>query len=218
MKRRWRPANHWSDLPTQDPPTAGQYEGSVFGCILMMAVLLGSGRDLMTRAVAPFVRPSLLLGLALGLALAAQAAPLAPLSDREPSAWSVLEARDPEGAAGASEEERRVLRLLTWEQLQAWLDGLDPTLIELPDGRTLAALVGVGFDLSWWTIDAGGGAMAGGSFTLDGTLGQSDASGMAGAAFTLNGGFWPVDQLAIFSDGFEGGNTSRWSNTVGGTP
>ena len=172
----------------------------------------------MTRAFALFARLSLPLGLALGIGLAARAAPLAPVSDREPSAWSVLEARDPEGAAAASEEERRVLRLLSWEQLQAWLDGLDPALIELPDGRTLAALGGVGFDLSWWTIDAGGGTMTGEGFALNGTLGQPDTGGMAGQTITLNAGFWPVDQLAIFSDGFESGDTSRWSATVGGGP
>jgi hypothetical protein len=47
------------------------------------------------------------------------------------------------------------------------------------------------FDLSWHTIDGGGGASRGGDFTLSGTIGQSDAgSVMSGGEFELFGGFW----------------------------
>jgi hypothetical protein len=123
-----------------------------------------------------------------------------------PSAWSILEQRHPTHAAAIPPEERRVLALLTWEQLMAWIDGLDPSRVELADGRSLASALGIGFDLSWWTIDGGGGAISGGGYTLDGTLGQPDASAMKGGGFALGGGFWPSDQpfiTRIFRDGFE---------------
>jgi hypothetical protein len=48
------------------------------------------------------------------------------------------------------------------------------------------------FDLSWHTVDGGGGASSGGSFQLAGTIGQPDAgAALSGGAFTLVGGFWP---------------------------
>ncbi|MCH7791777.1 MAG: hypothetical protein IID31_05810 [Planctomycetes bacterium] len=46
------------------------------------------------------------------------------------------------------------------------------------------------FDISWYTIDCGGGPSAGGSFQLSGTIGQHDAGVMSGGPFTLTGGFW----------------------------
>ena len=52
------------------------------------------------------------------------------------------------------------------------------------------AQTGGGFDLTWHTIDGGGGSSAGGGFSLTGTIGQPDAGAMAGGAFTLGGGFW----------------------------
>jgi hypothetical protein len=52
------------------------------------------------------------------------------------------------------------------------------------------------YDLSWFTVDAGG-AMnsSAGSLDLSGTIGQPDAQSapvMAGGGFELAGGFWPV--------------------------
>ena len=46
------------------------------------------------------------------------------------------------------------------------------------------------FDLSWSTIDGGGGTSRGGNFTLSGTIGQPDAGTMSGGDFKLEGGFW----------------------------
>lgn len=48
------------------------------------------------------------------------------------------------------------------------------------------------FDLSWHTIDGGGGMFStGGAFSLGGTIGQPDAGVvMTGGNFTLTGGFW----------------------------
>ena len=48
------------------------------------------------------------------------------------------------------------------------------------------------FDLSWHTIDSGGGGSStGGGFELAGTIGQPDAGVMTGGEFELAGGFWP---------------------------
>lgn len=52
---------------------------------------------------------------------------------------------------------------------------------------------GVGFDLSWSTIDGGGAKSVGGGFELSGTIGQADAtpkSALTGGSFALTGGFW----------------------------
>ena len=48
------------------------------------------------------------------------------------------------------------------------------------------------FDLSWHTIDGGGGSSSGGVFELAGTIGQPDSGGpMTGGTIELLGGFWP---------------------------
>ena len=54
------------------------------------------------------------------------------------------------------------------------------------------AQTGGGFDLSWHTIDSGGGSGSGSSFTLNGTVGQPDAGRMTGGGYSLSGGFWPA--------------------------
>ena len=46
------------------------------------------------------------------------------------------------------------------------------------------------FELSWFTIDGGGGTSSGGNFSLSGTSGQPDAGSMSNGGFSLKGGFW----------------------------
>jgi len=49
------------------------------------------------------------------------------------------------------------------------------------------------FQISWWTVDGGGGAAAGKGLELDGTIGQPDASpagALTGGGYSLTGGFW----------------------------
>ena len=53
-----------------------------------------------------------------------------------------------------------------------------------------------GYDLSWWTVDGGGGSSSGGTYTLSGTLGQPDAGALTGGTYTLGGGFWGGGALA----------------------
>jgi hypothetical protein len=50
---------------------------------------------------------------------------------------------------------------------------------------------GAGYDLSWWSVDGGGGsAIHAGAYTWGGTAGQPDAGALTGGAYTLQGGFW----------------------------
>ena len=46
------------------------------------------------------------------------------------------------------------------------------------------------YDLSWSTVDGGGGVSTGGSFRLTGTAGQPDAGEVSGGSYRLDGGFW----------------------------
>ena len=47
-------------------------------------------------------------------------------------------------------------------------------------------------DLTWWTVDGGGGTFStGGGYSLGGTAGQPDAGVLSGGVYTLAGGFWP---------------------------
>jgi len=55
----------------------------------------------------------------------------------------------------------------------------------------VAAQNGGSYDLTWNTIDNGGGSSSGGSYTVEGTLGQPDAvAQMTNSPYTLVGGFW----------------------------
>ncbi len=76
----------------------------------------------------------------------------------------------------------------------------------------LAALVapvsaGTALELVRATFDGGGVDASGGSFRLQGTLGQPDAGRHSGGVFELQGGFWTGEQSPhnelIFKNGFE---------------
>ena len=53
------------------------------------------------------------------------------------------------------------------------------------------------YEISWYTIDGGGGRSSGGDFTLTGTIGQPDAAYSAGGNYELLGGFWPGGPLCF---------------------
>jgi hypothetical protein len=65
-------------------------------------------------------------------------------------------------------------------------------LLLLLSALTVAARAqsGGGYDLSWSTIDGGGGSSSGGQYALTGTIGQADAGAASGGSYTLSGGFW----------------------------
>jgi len=52
------------------------------------------------------------------------------------------------------------------------------------------AQLGGGYDLTWNTIDGGGGSSSGSGYSLNSTIGQPDAGALSGGGYTLNGGFW----------------------------
>lgn len=51
---------------------------------------------------------------------------------------------------------------------------------------------GGGLDLTWSAVAGGGGTSAGGSFTVQGAIGQHDVAGpsLRGAKFEMRSGFW----------------------------
>lgn len=53
------------------------------------------------------------------------------------------------------------------------------------------------YELSWYTIDGGGGRSNGGPYVLTGTIGQPDAAYSAGDKYELLGGFWPGGPLCF---------------------
>jgi hypothetical protein len=67
--------------------------------------------------------------------------------------------------------------------------------------NTINAQSGGTYDLTWNSVDSGGGPVSGGTYTLDSTIGQADAGSLSGGSYTLNGGYWfaatsvPLDQL-----------------------
>ena len=64
------------------------------------------------------------------------------------------------------------------------------------------------YEISWYTIDGGGGTSVGGPYVLSGTIGQPDADWSRAGGYELLGGFWsggPVcfvafDDFARFAD------------------
>jgi hypothetical protein len=67
------------------------------------------------------------------------------------------------------------------------------TALPLAIGAATMARGAGGLDLSWNTIDGGGGTAASGAFMLCGTIAQHDAGTMSGGGFALRGGFWAVE-------------------------
>jgi hypothetical protein len=73
------------------------------------------------------------------------------------------------------------------------------TLLLSAAPASLSARAGVAqgdYDLSWWTVDGGGGSSPPGSgYSLGGTVGQPDAAvwaagGGSATSYSLSGGFW----------------------------
>ena len=62
----------------------------------------------------------------------------------------------------------------------------------LASTAALAQLAAPAYDLSWNTIDTGGGSSTGGTLEVIGTIGQPDASStvLTGGNFEVRGGFW----------------------------
>lgn len=70
-----------------------------------------------------------------------------------------------------------------------WLISLIVGLV-LTAAPAIRAQVGGAYDLSWNTMDPGGGTAAGGAYSIGGTVAQLDAGVHSGGAYVLTGGFW----------------------------
>jgi hypothetical protein len=55
---------------------------------------------------------------------------------------------------------------------------------------TVRAQSGSDYDLTWNTLDGGGGVSRSGVYALGGTIGQPDAGTLNGGGYTLVSGFW----------------------------
>lgn len=66
-------------------------------------------------------------------------------------------------------------------------------------------LTGGEFTVNRSTIDAGGGAVSGGQFTLRGTIGQYDTNQVGRPDYSVRAGFWTYPD-SLFRDGFESNN------------
>ena len=78
------------------------------------------------------------------------------------------------------------------------------------------------FEVSWWTVDAGGAAgLAGGRFLVAGTCGQPDAGGpITGARYSMTGGFWAIlaGGTAVFQANLACTKTDGQATAVPGMP
>lgn len=57
-------------------------------------------------------------------------------------------------------------------------------------GIAVWAQTGGGYDLTWHTIDGGGGLSSGGDYSVNSSIGQPDAGALSGGDYNLQGGFW----------------------------
>ncbi len=75
---------------------------------------------------------------------------------------------------------RRILVLVTLVALTMCLGG-----------AVALAQSGGSYNLTWSTVDAGGGTFStGGAYSVGGTIGQADTGAASGGVYSLVGGFW----------------------------
>jgi hypothetical protein len=75
------------------------------------------------------------------------------------------------------------------------------------------------YELSWYTIDGGGGrTSSGGPYLLTGTIGQPDAAWSQGGRYELLGGFWPGGPLCIVEFGDFAKFAEQWRQMGSGLP
>ena len=64
------------------------------------------------------------------------------------------------------------------------------------------ALGAAPYEISWHTIDSGGGTSSGGPYKLTGTIGQPDAGWSNGGKYELLSGFWPARPVDCFPSAY----------------
>lgn len=81
----------------------------------------------------------------------------------------------------------------------AYVIGLAALLAIFIVSWPVVAQIGNGYDLTWNTIDNGGGTIGNSDYTLDGTIGQPDAGApISNGGYTLTGGFWADVSIAQY--------------------
>jgi len=147
--------------------------------------------------------------------------PVVSRADVSTSAREDLIRHHPRAISRLSPDQRAVLEVLSPDEAQRWSTGSPTDEVLTLDGRTLAdwladtKLAGTSFEMSWWSVDGGGGVSNGDGFTLAGTIGQHDSAISAGGPYAFRGGFWTplAADPPFFADGFEDGTTDAWSST-----
>ena len=117
----------------------------------------------------------------------------------------------------ATVEELR--QTLSASNLKDFLAGVDPSEIILETGETLASVLlstrTSTFDVSWYSFSSGGSVTEGGEFALIAAIGQAVAGETTAGEFSVMTGFGSGFQdLGIFSNGFETGDLSAWTNST----
>ena len=66
------------------------------------------------------------------------------------------------------------------------------TILHLSSTSIVQGQSGGDYDLTWSTVDGGGGENSDGDYILSGTIGQSDVGQVASCEYHLSSGFWFV--------------------------
>jgi hypothetical protein len=74
------------------------------------------------------------------------------------------------------------------------------------------------YELSWYTIDGGGGRSSGGQYSLIGTIGQPDAAWSSSGNYELLGGFLPGGPLCFVNFEHFAKFAQHWLETGTGLP
>jgi hypothetical protein len=81
-------------------------------------------------------------------------------------------------------------------------------------GNEVFPLSAQSYSIDWYKIAGGGGTSTNGSYSLSGTIGQTDASGaMSGGNYTVTGGYWALIQV-VQTPGAPTLNISHSGNVV----
>ncbi len=99
-------------------------------------------------------------------------------------------------------------------RIMHWITLIVVLMVALP----VSAQSGGDYDLSWSTIDGGGGRSSGGQYELLSTIGQPDAAYSAGGDYELLGGFWPGGPLCFVDFHHYARFAEQWWLTGTGLP
>ena len=89
------------------------------------------------------------------------------------------------------------MRRCIWDKMILKNAGLIVLIVVLLFLSPVMSVSSADYELTWSTIDGGGGVSSGGPYTLTGTIGQPDAAWSSGGQYELLGGFWPGGPLCM---------------------